>query len=100
MPRQPTPPGGAAAATHTAAAADSTSETTTSPTQRGESRYLRAASTAGQDASPTSDRSTEVSTAPEPPSLTPGAARVLLRVLLDAARQQAIMPPCEPDRTE
>jgi hypothetical protein len=93
MPRQRIPPDRAASAT-----ASATPDTNS--LQRGESRYPRAASATRQDASPASDRGIEVTTPAEPPSLTPGAARVLLRMLLDTARQQGVMPPCEPDRTD
>jgi hypothetical protein len=45
---------------------------------------------AGRDASTAGDGGIQVSTPSEPPSLTPGAARVLLRVLLEAARRQGV----------
>ena len=68
----------------------STYSTTASPAD-GESRYRRPA--AHGDTDPSVERGIEVVTPCEPPRLTSGAARVLLRILCQAARRQGVLPP-------
>jgi hypothetical protein len=65
--------------------------TTPRSTKNGESRY---------PPGPQSGRGVHVRTPTDAPDLTPGAARVLLRVLLDAAGNQVLTPSSNHDEDE
>jgi hypothetical protein len=91
-------PSGSASPEHVASAAGGTVGDHTpgqgTGLQRGrESRHTRASTKSRRDTSAAGNARIRVSTPAEPPSLTPNAARALLRILLGAARRRGVTPP-------